>query len=182
MNTWALEGRRPYAVIALAWIGLLGYAYYAEFVMGLEPCPLCMLQRLGFMGVLFVALIALAHGPKTLGRRLYAIPMVVSAGWGVTTSYRHLWLQSLPADEVPDCGPGLEFMQSYGYTWTEILTEAFTGAGQCAEIDWVFLGLSMPAWTLIWYVALMVFVVATLFWGQGGDNKSSNQTSLLSKS
>lgn len=165
MSTWVLEGRRPYALMALICASLLGYAYYAEFILGLEPCPLCMLQRLGFMGVLFIALIAWAHNPKPLGRWIYAVPMMVSAGWGVTTSYRHVWLQGLPADEVPDCGPGLEFMQSYGFTWAEILAEAFTGAGQCAEVDWVFLGLSMPAWTLIWYLALMVLIVATLIKG-----------------
>lgn len=161
-----LDGRRPYALISLICAGLLGYAYYAEYVLGLEPCPLCMLQRLGFMGILGIALIAWVHGPERLGRLLYAGPMLIFAGWGVTTAYRHVWLQNLPADEVPDCGPGLEFMQAYGFSWMEILTEAFTGSGQCAEIDWVFLGLSMPAWTLIWYVALVGFIIAASFWGK----------------
>ncbi len=164
-----LNGRRPYALIALVCAGLLGYAYYAEYVMGLEPCPLCMLQRLGFIGILVVASVAWIHGPKRLGRFIYAVPMLISAGWGVTTAYRHVWLQSLPADEVPDCGPGLEFMQAYGFSWMEILTEAFTGSGQCAEIDWVFWGLSMPAWTLIWYVALMGLIIAASFWGKANS-------------
>lgn len=150
--------------MVLVCAGLLGYAYYAEYVLGLEPCPLCMLQRLGFIGVLVIAVVALLHGPRSWGRWIYAVPMLVSAIWGVTTAYRHVWLQSLPADEVPDCGPGLEFMQAYGFTWMEILTEAFTGAGQCAEVDWVFLGLSMPAWTLIWYLAVIGLIGASMIW------------------
>jgi len=165
MTKW-LDGRRPYAVIVVICVGLLAYAYYAEFVMGLEPCPLCMLQRLGFMGILLFAAIAWVHGPRRIGRWIYAVLMLLPALWGVTTSYRHIWLQNLPADEVPDCGPGLEFMQSYGFTWAEILSEAFTGAGQCAEVDWVFLGLSMPAWTLIWYVSLIGLIIAATVWGR----------------
>ncbi len=164
LNT--LDGRRPFLLIALACLSLLGYAYYAEHVLGLEPCPLCMLQRLGFIGMLLVSMVAAAHSPGRLGRRLYSLPILLSGGWGVTTAYRHVWLQSLPEDEVPDCGPGLEFMQDYGFTWTEIITEAFTGAGQCAEVDWAFLGLSMPAWTLIWYVGLLLFLIVAVIWGR----------------
>ncbi len=166
MKAHILDGRAPYAWIAMACMGLLGYAYFAEFVMGLEPCPLCMLQRFGFMGILVVALLAILHNPGPLGRWLYALPMLASAGWGLTTAYRHVWLQSLPEDEVPDCGPGLEFMQSYGFSWAEIVTEAFTGSGQCAEIDWAFLGLSMPYWTLIWYVIAVVFIFTAAVWGR----------------
>ena len=90
---------------------------------------------------------------------------MLSGGWGITTSYRHLWLQSLPPDEVPDCGPGMAFMQEYGFSWGEIIAEAFTGSGQCAEIDWSFLGLSMPAWTMIWYVGLVSFIFIAVIWG-----------------
>ena len=166
MKAYILDGRAPYAWIATVCIGLLAYAYYAEFVLGLAPCPLCMLQRLGFMGMLVVALVGIVHNPRKWGRRLYAVPMLASGVWGLTTAYRHVWLQGLPEDEVPDCGPGLEFMQSYGFSWTEIVVEAFTGSGQCAEIDWSFLGLSMPAWTLFWYVMTLGFIVIALIWGR----------------
>lgn len=165
-NLSILNGRRPFILIAVACIGLLGYAYYAEHVLGLEPCPLCMLQRLGFMGMLLGALVATAHSPGRFGRAVYAGLIGLSGGWGVTTAYRHVWLQSLPPDEVPDCGPGFAFMQDYGFTWAEIIVEAFTGSGQCAEIDWSFMGLSMPAWTLIWYVGLIILTLAAVIWGK----------------
>ena len=154
-----LRGRTPYLLILLACASLLGFAYYAEFVMGLEPCPLCMLQRFGFMIMGVVSLVAAIHGPKSWGRWVYAVPYLGGAGWGLATAGRHVWLQSLPADQVPDCGPGLFFMREFDFPMTEIIREAFTGAGECAEVSWTFVGLSIPMWTLLWYVALIVFML-----------------------
>jgi disulfide bond formation protein DsbB len=154
-----LNGRAPYVLITLACAGLLGYAYYAEYVLGLEPCPLCMLQRLGFMIMGMTTLVAAIHGPKAWGRWLYLLPFLGGAGWGFATAGRHVWLQSLPADQVPDCGPGLYFMREFDFPFIEIVREAFTGAGECAEVSWRFLGLSFPGWALVWYVALTVFML-----------------------
>lgn len=153
------EGRTPYLLVFLACAGLLAYAYYAQFVLGLEPCPLCILQRFGFMIMGAIALVAAIHGPKGWWRWVYAVPFAVGAGWGITTAARHVWLQNLPADQVPDCGPGMYFMMEFDYPIMEILQEAFTGAGECAEVDWQFMGLSMPAWTLVWYVLLTAFML-----------------------
>src|SRR6056297_259088 len=158
MNQLA-RGRLPYLLIFLACAGLLGYAYYAEFVLGLEPCPLCMLQRLGFMIMGVTALVAGLHGPSSWGRWVYLLPFLGGAGWGFATAGRHVWLQNLPADQVPDCGPGLYFMREFDFPFSEIVREAFTGAGECAEIDWSFLGLTFPGWALLWYVALTVFML-----------------------
>ncbi|HMA98332.1 MAG TPA: disulfide bond formation protein B [Wenzhouxiangella sp.] len=158
MNQLA-RGRLPYLLIFLACAGLLGYAYYAEFVLGLEPCPLCMLQRLGFMIMGATALVAGLHGPSSWGRWVYLLPFLGGAGWGFATAGRHVWLQNLPADQVPDCGPGLYFMREFDFPFSEIVREAFTGAGECAEIDWQFLGLTFPGWALVWYVALTVFML-----------------------
>jgi len=158
MNQLA-RGRLPYLLIFLACAGLLGYAYYAEFVLGLEPCPLCMLQRLGFMIMGVTALVAGLHGPSSWGRWVYLLPFLGGAGWGFATAGRHVWLQNLPADQVPDCGPGLYFMREFDFPFSEIVREAFTGAGECAEIDWQFLGLTFPGWALVWYVALTVFML-----------------------
>lgn len=157
-----IEGRIPFFLVFLACAGLLGYAYYVQYVVGLEPCPLCILQRFGFMIMGVAALAAAIHGPSSWGRWVYAIPIFGGAGWGITTASRHLWLQSLPADQVPDCGPGWFFMREYDFPLMEILQEAFTGAGECAEVDWQFLGLSMPAWTLVWYVGLAAFMLWAL--------------------
>jgi disulfide bond formation protein DsbB len=158
-----VQGRMPFILIFLASAGLLAYAYYAQFVLDLAPCPLCILQRFGFMIMGAFALIAALHGPGRVGRWVYGVPILVGAGWGITTAGRHVWLQNLPADEVPDCGPGMYFMLEYDFPWMEILREAFTGAGECAEVDWHFLGLSMPMWTLIWYVALSLLLIFALF-------------------
>jgi disulfide bond formation protein DsbB len=162
-----LTGRLPYFVVTVACAAMLGYAYYAEWVLGLEPCPLCMLQRLAFIGIAVVALLAAIIGPKAWGRWLAAVAMLPASIWGMVTAGRHIWLQSLPADQVPDCGPGLYFMQTYGFTWLEIVREAFTGSGECAEVDWSLFGLSMPVWTLIAYVGLTVVMLAAAKTKQG---------------
>lgn len=159
------RGRIPFAFVFLACAALLAYAYYAEYVLGLEPCPLCMLQRLGFMLMGVFALAGAIHGPASWGRWLYGVPILAGAGWGITTAARHVWLQNLPADQVPDCGPGMYFMLEYDFPLMDIIREAFTGAGECAEVDWSFLGLSMPMWTLIWYVALALFTLWALVAG-----------------
>jgi len=79
----------------------------------------------------------------------------------MTTAGRHLWLQSLPPSEVPECGPGFDFMVEY-FSWFEAIRSAFTGSGECAEVDWTLFGLSMPGWTMIWYVLLMILTVFAL--------------------
>lgn len=157
-------GRLPYAAVTLACVAMLGYAYYAELVLGLEPCPLCMLQRLAFIGIGLVALLVTLIGPQGWGRWLAVAAVLPASVWGMVTAGRHLWLQSLPADEVPDCGPGLYFMQTYGFTWLEIVREAFTGSGECAEVDWTMFGLSAPAWALMAYVGLTAVMVMAALW------------------
>lgn len=145
----------------LACAGLLGYAYYAQFVQGLEPCPLCILQRVGFavMGVFFLA--GALHDPRAAGYRWYAVPVLLGGLFGAAVAGRHVWLQSLPPDRVPACGPDLEYLLS-AFPLTEALSMVFEGSGSCAVVDWQFLGLSMPAWTLIWYVALMLAVLLSV--------------------
>lgn len=150
--------RIGYAIILLVCAGLLGYAYYAQHVMLLEPCPLCILQRVAFMIMGVAALAGLVHGPQAWGRWVYAVVILLGAAWGVFTAGRHLWLQNLPPDQVPDCGPGLSFMLE-NFPLSEALNMVFSGSGECAELDWSFLGLAMPAWTLIWYLALAAFTL-----------------------
>src|SRR5690625_3912650 len=100
--------------------------------------------------------------PRIMGRWVWGVPVLAGGAWGIVTAGRHVWLQNLPADQVPDCGPSMYFMLDTGFPLSEILNEAFTGAGDCAEVDWTFLGLSMPFWTLIWYVGLSLVVLLAL--------------------
>jgi disulfide bond formation protein DsbB len=133
--------------------GLLGYAYYVQFIDGLEPCPLCIFQRVAFitMGVIF--LLAALHNPGRTAGRVYALLLAVAGLAGTAIAGRHVWLQHLPSEQVPECGPGLEYMLDV-FPLTDALRMVFTGSGECANVDWVFLGLSMPAWALLCFLAL----------------------------
>lgn len=147
----------PRTINAAGFLGcalLLAYAWYAQLVLGLEPCPLCIFQRVGFIVLALVFLLVTLHAPRGMtGRRVYAGLLGTTAAIGAAISTRHVWLQNLPADEVPACGPGLDYMLDV-FPLGETLRMVFTGSGECAEVDWVFLGLSMPAWALIAFVML----------------------------
>lgn len=132
---------------------LLGYAYFAQFVQGLEPCPLCIFQRVAMIALGLVFLAGVVRPPRRWGRWLHALLFLITAGAGVLIAARHVWLQHLPEGEVPACGPGLDYMLDV-FPLAEVVRMAFTGSGECANVDWSFLGLSMPAWVLIWFVLL----------------------------
>jgi protein dithiol:quinone oxidoreductase len=137
----------------VACAGLLAYAYYAQFVMHLEPCPLCIFQRIGVFVLGVVFLIAALHDPAPLGRRVYAVLLALAALATVGIALRHLYIQSLPPDSVPACGASLEFMLKV-FSLSEVLVKVLTGSGECAKVTWQFLGLAMPAWVLISAAAL----------------------------
>lgn len=136
--------------IFLSCIALLVSAYYFEFVMELEPCPLCIMQRVGILLVGLAALAAWLHNAEGLMRRVYGFLIMLFAGLGAFFAGRHVWIQSLPEDQVPACGPSLEYMIDTMplFKMIEVLMR---GNGNCAEQSWVFLGLSMPAWVLVWF-------------------------------
>ncbi|MCC7257733.1 MAG: disulfide bond formation protein B [Gammaproteobacteria bacterium] len=141
------------ALGALACAGLMAYALYAQHVLGLEPCPLCIFQRVAVIGLgLAFAGVAL-HGPGPAGRRAWGVLLGVAAAGGAGVAGRHLWLQSLPPERVPACGPGLDYMIET-FPFTEVLQTVLSGSGECAQVDWHFLGLAMPAWVLVCVVAL----------------------------
>jgi disulfide bond formation protein DsbB len=143
---------------AAAVVGLMGYALYAQHVLGLEPCPLCILQRMAMIALGVVFAVAALHAPRGAGARVYAALGALAALAGVGISGWHVRLQNLPPSQVPACGPGFDWIiESNG--WLEGLSVIFSGSGECASIDWTFLGLSMPAWVLIWFVALGALVV-----------------------
>lgn len=152
--------RRRYANLlgVVAVIGLMSYALFAQYVQGYEACPLCIFQRVALIGLGIVLLVAALHAPKGLGARAYAALGVLAAASGVGIAGRHLYLQSLPPDAVPACGPGLEYLMDVLPVF-EMIRTVFTGSGECAEVNWSFLGLSMPGWVLIWFVILGALAV-----------------------
>ncbi len=131
-----------------ACVGLMAYALFSQYVLGLEPCPLCIFQRVAVISMGVVFLVAAIHAPGLVGRRVYGVLLALAAAGGAIVAGRHVWLQNLPPDQVPTCGPGLDFMLE-AFPFTEMLTTVFSGSGECAEVDWAFVGLSMPAWVLI---------------------------------
>lgn len=142
----------------LVCVGLIGYALYAQYVLTLEPCPLCVLQRMAVIATGIVFLAAALHGPRRLGRCIYGILAFLAAAAGAGVAGRHVWLQSLPPDQVPACGPGYDYLME-AFPFSEALSRIFSGSGECAEVDWTFLGLSMPVWTLICFIALAIWAL-----------------------
>ncbi len=138
--------------------GLLAYAYYAEFVLHLAPCPLCIFQRVGMFSIAVVFLIAAAHDPVGWGRRVYASLLELSALATVGIAIRHLYIQSLPEGSVPACGASLDFMLKV-FSLNEVLVKVLTGSGECAKVTWRFLGIAMPGWVLIAALVLGIFGV-----------------------
>lgn len=132
---------------------MLAYALYAEHRLLLEPCPLCVFQRIAVivLGVLF--LLAALHNPSGRGRLIYAFLIGLTAASGAGIAAWHVRLQNLPRDQVPSCGPGFDYIID-SFPLSEALRLIFTGSGECATIDWSFLGLSMPAWVLIALIAV----------------------------
>ncbi|MGM0563797.1 MAG: disulfide bond formation protein B [Pseudomonadota bacterium] len=149
--------RAPYLALAAACGVLMAIALYMQYGMGLTPCNLCMFQRVAVMAVGVVALIAGLAGPRAAGRWWASAGLLLTSGVGMGLAGRQLWLQSLPADQVPACGPDLEWMMDT-YPFTEMVMEVLRGSGDCAEVQWTFLGGSIPAWT-------MAFFVVAALWG-----------------
>jgi disulfide bond formation protein DsbB len=136
---------------------LMGYALYLQYVLELEPCPLCMFQRvvMSAMGVIF--LIAAIHSPRRGGAIGYAVAQIAVGAIGVGLALRHLWIQSLPPDQVPACGMGIGYMLET-LPLMDVIMRTLKGSGECAKVD-VVLGLSIPAWTLILFVVLMLWAI-----------------------
>ena len=154
--------RLPWLLSLAAVAGLLGYAYYAEYVLYLDPCPLCITQRAFYLGIGIAALVGLVAGRRAPWRRIAAGATVLFALGGIATAGRQVWLQHLPPDKVPECGPGLQYWLD-NMPMLETLSLLFRGDGNCAEVQWTFAGLSMGEWSLVWFVLFAVGGLVLLF-------------------
>ena len=140
---------------ALACALLLAYAYYLQYFDAQDPCPLCLVQRGFYYGIGLVLAAAAIHGPGRAGKIGYAIGALVFSLGGIATAARQVWLQHLPADQVPACGPDLFFMME-NFPLGRTLQLLLRGSGQCADVGWTFLGLSIAEWSLAWFVLFAV--------------------------
>lgn len=132
----------------LACVGMMGFALYAQYVLLLDPCPLCVFQRIATIALGIVFLLAFLHNAGNLGSKIYAALVAVTAGFGVGVATWHVRLQNMPKDEVPSCGPGFEYIMD-NFALFDALSLIFKGSGECADVVWRLLGLSMPSWVII---------------------------------
>jgi disulfide bond formation protein DsbB len=143
-----MTGRTANLLGFSACVGLLAYAYYAQYALHLEPCPLCIFQRVGILSMAAVFLSAAAYDPIAWGRRVHAALMALAALATIGVAVRQLYIQSLPPGSVPSCGASLAFMLKV-LPLQDVLVKVLSGSGECAKVEWRFLGLAMPAWVLI---------------------------------
>jgi disulfide bond formation protein DsbB len=144
----------------VACVFAMGFALYLEHFRGFEPCPFCIFQRVAMIATGLVFLAAAIHGPRQWGRWVYAGVASFVALVGVGIAARHVWLQSLPPDQVPACGPTLDYLLDM-MPLQEVVTTVLKGDGNCAKIDAQWLGISLPGWTLISFLALALYALLT---------------------
>ena len=137
----------------LVCICLIAYALYSQYVLGFEPCPLCIFQRVAVMVIGVIFLIAAIHHPRIKWARLYGLLGLIAALCGMGIAARHIWIQAQPPGTVAACGATLDYMLDV-LPVTDVITKVLTGSGECAEINWTLLGLSMPWWVLFACVGL----------------------------
>lgn len=152
-----LSARLIYAAIFVGCAALIGFALYLQHAQGLEPCPMCILQRYAFILTGVIALAAAIHDPRRTGRWIYSLALLLTAGSGAGVAARHAWLERNPP-KIFDCGADLGYMIE-SFPLAEALPMIFRGTGDCSEVLWRFWGLSIAEWALVWF---LVFVAAAM--------------------
>ena len=147
----------------VACAALIGFALFSQSHWHLNPCPLCIFQRIAFAVLGLAFLVGGLIAPRSAtGRRVLGVVALIPALAGIGIAGRHVYLTHLPPDQVPSCGPPLEFMMDAS-PLADVVRQVLTGSGECAKVDWHFLGLSMPAWALLWFIVLAIVIVTSAF-------------------
>lgn len=150
-------------LVVMTVVGMSFALFFLQRYMGFTPCPLCVFQRIGLMVMGGFALMAALFNPKSMFIKLALwLASLAGIGWATGVAARHVWLQHLPADQVPSCGPGLDYWLDT-LPMQQVLNEVLAGSGECASVDWRFLGLSIPEQSLIFF-SLLLLVHALLLW------------------
>ena len=134
---------------------LLAYGYYLQYVEYLDPCPLCMVQRLFFLLIGLLAAVAAVHNAGKIGRRIYAFFLALLSLLGGAVAGRQIWLQYSPDGEQLECGAGLETMLQT-LPLFDVIARVLKGTGDCAIVQWTFAGLSIPEWAAIFFTTLLL--------------------------
>ena len=157
----SFTSRQINLVIFLIVGSLLGYAAYSMKILGLEPCTLCITQQFFYCLIGISSFVSFLQNPGVTTSRVYSLLISLFAIAGIWISGRQIWLQGLPEDEVPLCGPPLEYIIDV-FPFADVLNALFMGDGNCAEIPWQFLGLSMAGWSFIWFLVIFFLSVISL--------------------
>ncbi len=157
----AINLRAWFGLLSLTVGALLGFSLVLQFQLGLDPCPLCVVQRVAFLALGAVFMLATLHGPKAWGVWVYGLFGGLISLFGAGVAARHMWLQNLPADQVPTCGPGLDFIVE-NFPLADAVKMVLGGSGECAEQVWSLLGLGIPGWALVWFGLLGIAVILPL--------------------
>ena len=141
-------------IIGFGCMFLIGVALYMEHMMHLEPCPLCIFQRVAVITAGLIAIVAALHNPQRVGIKVYSLMVVMASTVGGALAIRQLHLQSLPEDQVPSCGPGLDYLLDV-FPMQDVIQTVLVGDGSCAEVAWSLLGISIPGWALVGFIGLV---------------------------
>ncbi|SJM93085.1 Disulfide bond formation protein B [Crenothrix polyspora] len=162
LNPLRFNPRTYFFIGFLICCSLLLIGAYLQFEKKLEPCPLCISQRIAIFATGLCFLCAAIHNPKQTGINVYAVVGAVTALCGAGVSMRHIWLQHLPPDQVPECSPGLEFVFQ-NFPLSNTLKLMLNGTGECAKVDWTLLGFSIPELTLLAFLSLVALSLAQIW-------------------
>lgn len=142
---------------------IIALFYFQEYLQ-LAPCPLCIFQRVGMIGAGLMFLALVIHNPGAVGLRVYNAFGLIASVFGAIIAIRHIWLQNLPEDQVPACGPDLAYMLE-AFPMQKVVTMVLRGSGECADAQWNLLGLTIPSWTLVVFIILIVLQLAQIWKG-----------------
>ncbi len=144
-------------------ISMIAFAIsYFQMYKELEPCPLCIMQRIGMFSVAAIFLVATLHNPRRTGTIIYSLLGFIAAAAGGAVSVRHIWLQNLPKEAIPECSPGYDYIVD-NFPLMDAIPLLLNGSGECSEILWTFLGLTIPGWTLVGFLFLGLLSLSQLW-------------------
>ena len=156
-----ISPRIIFSIIFTVCISLLGFGLYLEHSIGLEPCPLCIFQRIAYIVIGIFALIGAIHNPQKLFERIYTGLILIASLSGAGIAGRPIWLPHLHDDKIPECGPGLEYMLDT-FPFADALRMILSGSGECAEVQWTFLSFSIAEWSIVCFIGLTIVCLTML--------------------
>ena len=157
-----MSTRMFFLTVMFSCIALMVFGLYLEYVQGLEPCPLCVFQRIAYILIGLIALIGATHNPKDLFLVIYKFLIIITAITGALIAGRQVWLQHLPPELVPECGPGLDYMLNV-FPLSDAIKMILSGSGECAEVQWRFIGFSIAEWSLIMFIGITVATTLSIY-------------------